>query len=186
MTGKDLQKWGGTAALVGGTLFVVVVITLQQIQPAYRPRDQLMSELALGEHGWAMFLAFLGLAVAAIGIQVGIAAFGSSLAYRLLLIAAAMFFLSAGIFPLGDTTTLHVGAIGMAFVLSVLAIYLFPACAGRASAAGPRAVSWPLALGVATSVAFGQTGMPIGVAQRLSAGCLLLWFWITGLRLLRS
>ena len=144
-----------------------------------------MSELALGRHGWAMFVAFVSLAAAVFGLQAAIAGFGGSPIYRVLLGFAALLFLVAGVFPLGITSLIHISAIAFAFVLSVLGMYLFPASAGHASFAAPRALSWPLAAGVATSVALGESVIPMGIAQRLAAACLLLWLGIVGWRLSR-
>ena len=180
-----MQMWGGVATMIGVAMFIIVVLILQQIQSGYEPRHQLMSELALGQHGWAMFVPFLGLATAVLGVQVAIAAFVDSHGYRVLLGAAALFFLTAGVFPLGATSFIHISAIATGFVLSVLAMYLFPTSAGRASVAAPRVVSWPLAAGVAISVALGNSVIPMGIAQRLAAACLLLWLGIVGWRLIR-
>jgi len=150
---RSIRAWGAVATMVGVTMFVIVVLMLHVLQSGYEPRHQLMSELALGQHGWAMFFAFLGLATAMFGVQAAIAALGASRGYRSLLGAAALFFLAAGIFPLGATALIHISAIATAFVLSVLAIYLFPTYAGRASAIAPRTVSWPFSAGVAASAA---------------------------------
>jgi hypothetical protein len=166
-------------------MFVMVVFILHLLQPGYDPRYQLMSELALGQHGWAMFLAFLGLASAVFGVQVAVANSGGSRGYRFLLDAAALFFLAAGIFPLGAASLIHVSAIATAFVLSVLAMYLFPTKAGRASAVAPRAVSWLLAVGVASSIALNQFSMPMGISQRLAAACMLAWLGIVGWKLIK-
>lgn len=133
--------WGAVTTLVGLAMFVMIVLILHLLQPGFDPRHQLMSELALGQHGWAMFLAFLGLATAMSGVQAEIYACGGSRGYRLLFGAAAMLFLAAGIFPLGATSFTHISAIVTAFVLSVLVMYLFPTNAGRASAAASRSVS---------------------------------------------
>jgi hypothetical protein len=180
-----MRAWSAMATLIGVAMFIVVVLILHLIQSGYEARHQLISELALGQHGWAMFVAFLGLATAVLGVQGAIAAFGGSHGYRVLLGAAALLFLTAGIFPLGATSLIHISAIATAFVLSVLAMYLFPTCAGRASVAAPRAVSWSLAAGVAVSVALGNSVIPMGIAQRLAAACLLLWLGIVGWRLCR-
>jgi len=171
--------------MIGVATFVIVVLILHLLQPDYEPRHQLMSELALGRYGWAMLVAFLGLAAAVLGLQAAIANFGGSPGYRILLGAAALLFLAAGVFPLGATSLIHISAIAGAFVLSVLAMYLFPKNAGRASAAGPRAVSWPLAAGVAVGVVAGQSVVPMGVGQRLAAACLLTWLGIVGWKLYR-
>lgn len=98
---------------------------------------------------------------------------------------AALSFLAAGVFPLGPTSGIHIAAIATAFVLSVLAMYFFPASAGSAAVAAPRAVSWSLAAGVAVSVALGHSILPMGVGQRLAAACLLAWLAILGWRLRR-
>lgn len=174
------------ASLFGVAMFVVTVAALHFLQPGYEPTQQLMSELALGRYGAAMFVAFAGLAVAVFGLQVAIGPSGVSRGFRLLLVAAALFFLAAGIFPLGHTSEIHIAAIAIAFVLSVLAMYLFPSSAGPASVAAPRAVSWSLAAGVAASVALGHSILPIGVGQRLAAGCLVLWLIILAWRLRRK
>ncbi|MGH2360990.1 MAG: hypothetical protein ACRDGM_10700 [bacterium] len=96
---------------------------------------------------------------------------------------AAFLFLAAGVFPLGATSEIHIAAIATAFVLSVLSMYLYPAGAGRAVAAAPRALSWSLAAGVAASVALGHSVVPMGISQRLAAVCLLVWLAVLGWRL---
>ncbi len=131
-----------------------------------------------------MFLAFLGLALAVFGVQAAIGGQGAARAYRVLLSTAALLFLLAGIFPLGESSIIHIGAISLAFVLTILAMYFFPSCAGRASMAAPRALSWALAAGVASSVALGH-GIPIGIGQRLAGGCLPPWLLFLYWRLLR-
>ena len=174
------------ASLIGVAMFVVTVVALHLLQPDYQPAQQLMSELALGRYGSAMIVAFSGLAIAVFGVQAAIGPLGASRGFRFLLLVAAIFFLVAGVFPLGDASEIHIGAIAIAFVLSVLAMYLFPTSAGRASAAAPRAVSWSLAAGVAASVALGHSILPMGIGQRLAAGCLLVWLVILGWRLGRQ
>jgi len=164
------------------TLFAATVVALHFVQPAYEPSHQLMSELALGPFGSAMVIAFAGLALAVFGVQAAIAIPGASRWLRFLLGAAAAFFLAAGVFPLGATSEIHVAAIAIAFVLSVLAMYLFPSGAGDAAAAAPRSISWSLALGVAGSVVLGHSVLPMGVGQRLAALCLVVWLAILGWR----
>ena len=163
-----MRAWSAMATLIGVAMFIVVVLILHLIQSGYEARHQLISELALGQHGWAMFVAFLGLATANLGVISAIATFGGSHGYRVLLGVAALLFLTAGIFPLGATSLIHMSAI-----------------AGRASVSAPRAVSWSLAAGVAVSVALGNSVIPMGIAQRLAAACLLLWLGIVGWRLCR-
>jgi hypothetical membrane protein len=173
---------GGWAALVGVAVFAVVVIALHVLQREYDPATQLMSELALGRFGGAMLAAFAGLAMAMFAVQLSIGRLGAGKILRALMAAAAAFFLVAGLFPLGETATIHIAAIALAFVLSVLAMYLFPATAGAASRLAPRKVSWTLAAGMAASVALGRLA-PMGLAQRAAAICLLAWLVIVGWRL---
>ena len=133
-----------------------------------------------------MIVAFVGLAISMFGIQAAISPLGAARGFRILLLVAALFFLAAGVFPLGDTSEIHIAAIATAFVLSVLAMYLFPSSAGRASIAAPRAVSWTLAAGVAVSVALGHSVLTMGIGQRLAATCLVFWLAVLGWRLRRQ
>ena len=170
----------GAIVLVGVASFVATVIALHLVQPAYEPLHQLMSELALGPFGWAMIIAFSGLALAVFGVQLALSVLGASPLLRVLLAAAALAFLAAGIFPLGATSEIHIAAIAIAFVLSVLAMYLYPSNASRAATAAPRSISWSLAAGVALSVLLGHSLLPMGVGQRLAALCLLGWLAVVG------
>jgi uncharacterized protein DUF998 len=180
--GNRPQRWVGAAVLVGVMSFVAIVVALHFVQPAYELSHQLMSELALGPFGSAMVIAFAGLALAVFGIQAGIASPGASRWLRFLLGSSAVFFLAAGVFPLGAMSEIHIAAIAIAFVLSVLAMYLFPSSAGDAAAAAPRSISWSLALGVAGSFVLGHSILPMGIGQRLAALCLVVWLAILGWR----
>ena len=176
------SSWAGAVVLAGVALFVAPVVSLHLVQAGYEPSQQLMSELALGPFGWAMVIAFTGVALAVSGVHAAIAAVGASPWLRLVLTAAALSFLAAGIFPLGATSEIHIAAIATAFVLSVLAMYLFPSSAGRAAVAAPRSISWSLAVGVAASVVLGYSALPMGVGQRLAALCLIAWLVVLGWR----
>ena len=174
-------RWAGTATLAGVGLFLTTIITLQSIQPRYDPKTQLMSELALGPYGEFMLLAFAGLSLSALGVLLGLPTGTSWL--KGILAAASASFLAAGVFPLGDTSEIHIAAIATAFVLSVLAMYLFPTTAGVAAETAPRRVSWPLAAGVAASVFLGHSVLSMGIGQRLAALCLLAWFMVVAWRM---
>jgi hypothetical protein len=130
-----------------------------------------------------MLLAFAGLASAAFGVQLAIAEAGAAKGLRIILAVAAAFFLAAGVFTLGNAPRIHIASIGCAFVMSVLAMYLFPAMAGRAAVLAPRRVSWAAAIAIAASVALGHAILPIGIAQRAAAFFLILWLSILGWRL---
>ena len=178
---------GGFAAVLGVAVFTFVVVSLHVLQPRYDPANQLMSELALGRHGWAMFFAFAAIATALAGLQFAIAALGAGNGLRILMMISAALFLAAGVFPLGEaTSTIHISAIAAAFVTAVLAMYLFPSMSGNAAELKSKAVSWSMAAGVAVSVAMGQSALPMGIAQRLAAAFLLLWILVMGSKLLRT
>ena len=183
LSGARTRRWGATAAVVGVATFVATVVPLQLLQPGYEPVNQLMSELALGPYGWAMVFAFSGLALSVFGVQAAIGAFGASRSLRVLLAAAAFFFLAAGVFPLGATSEIHIAAIATAFVLSVLAMYLYPTNAGSAADAAPRVLSWSLAAGIAVCVTLGHSVLPMGIGQRLATVFLLVWLAVLGWRL---
>jgi hypothetical protein len=182
LVNSTLPTRAGAATLFGVMLFVTTVVTLHVVQPAYDPMHQLMSELALGPFGWAMIIGFAGLALAVFSVQIPISVAGASVWLRLVLAAAAVSFLAAGIFPLGAASEIHITSISTAFVLSVLAMYLFPSTAGNAARAAPRWISWSLAAGVAASVAVGHSLLPMGVGQRVAALCLIVWLTILGWR----
>ncbi len=183
---ERLRAWGARMALIGVAVFVVTVALLHMLQPGYDPANRLMSELALGRYGRAMIIAFSGLAIAVFGIQAALGSFGASPSLRVLLVAAALSFFAAGVFPLGAMPEVHVAAIAIAFVLSVLAMYLYPSGAGSAAVAAPRILSWSLAAGIVASVALGTSNLPMGIAQRLAAACLVIWLTVLGWRLGRQ
>ena len=150
-------------------VFLAIVIPLHCLQPAYDPLTQLMSELALGPYGWAMYGAFgaLGLIAAALGLACWRQAPIRFVALPLL--GAAICFGGAGAFRLGDSNELHVGLIAGAFFCCGLAMYLLPRLSGEGQIA-----SWSLGAGMALSAA-----LPVvypGLTQRLAAICLLGWF----------
>lgn len=110
--------------IAGGTAFLTTVLMLQYCQTGYDATSQLMSELALGAGGDWMFIAFAAIAAASFAISVALWYIGSEAPLWLMLAAASLAFLGAGIFPLGETTTLHVTLVATAFVLVVLSMYL--------------------------------------------------------------
>ena len=176
---------GSLCAIFGPIGFIGIVLILHLLHPDYDMRNQLLSELALGAHGWAMLPAFFCLAASVFGLQAALRVFEGTVVLRLVLAAAALCFLASGIFPLGRSSDLHILFIAFGFILSVLGMYLFPSMAGRAIVRIPKAFSWVLAGGVAASVALGHSILPVGIGQRLAATCLLLWLGVVGWRLRR-
>jgi hypothetical protein len=179
-------RWSGLAVLLGVAMFAATVLTLQFLQPGYSPKHQLMSELAMGRFGYLMIVSFIGLAVSFLGILISVGIGGGSVGLQMALAATVASLLAAGIFPLGSALTLHIASIALAFILSELAIYLYPTGAGKFAPAAPKPVSWPIAGAVAITITLGQSTLPMGVTQRLAAGFPLGWPLVVGWRLARS
>jgi hypothetical protein len=177
------SRFGGVLAIVGVTGFIVIVLVLHVIQADYEPARQLMSELALGHHGWWMMPAFFFLASSLLGMRIGLVSKGSNPVLGFVVIGAALCFAGAGLFPLGRASQIHIVLVAMAFVLSVLVMYLFPSLAGSASRLVSKPVSWGLAAAVALSVASGHSFLPMGIGQRLAAAFLLIWLALAGWKL---
>lgn len=180
------SQWPGALTIAGAIGFSVVVSTLHVLQPGYDEVHQLMSELALGAHGWAMFPAFLFIAVSPLSLGVGIAQVQRAPWLQGVLVVAALGFLGAGVFPLGRASELHIALIAIAFVALVLAMYLVPSVVPALFSGKAKGVSWCLPGGTALSVFLGHAILPIGVGQRLAAACIVTWLCFAGARLRSS
>lgn len=185
MANNSTERWSGLLSIASVIGFVTIIVSLHLMQPDYDGRHQLMSELALGPYGWAMLPAFSFFALSILGIQQGLRSTGCSAFVRLILVAAAASFLGAGIFPLGQASDLHIALVAFAFVLLVLAMYLLPSQAGGLASPLLHVMSWALAAVTAVSVFAGQSLLPIGIAQRLAAGSVILWLCFLGWQLIR-
>jgi hypothetical protein len=161
--------------LVGVISFVAIVSYLHVIQVGYSPLYQLMSELALGRQGDLMLWAFLSFALS-------VASAINLLPHpviKLLLGLAAVSLASAGIFKLGDATTLHVALVALAFVLLVLSMYLTPRLITAFQTRQAIIICWGLGASTALFVGLGQGILPIGLAQRLATACIMFWLsWL--------
>ncbi|CAG1772222.1 hypothetical protein BAC3_02422 [uncultured bacterium] len=159
--------------LTGISSFISIVIYLNIIQTAYNPLYQLMSELALGEQGFLMLVAFLSFALAVISVSHTL----NHSILKTLLWLAALALAAAGIFKLGEATVLHVALVAIAFVLIVLSMYLTP----RLTSTTTRQtfICWGLGFSTALFVALGQGILPIGLAQRLATLSIFIWLaWL--------
>lgn len=161
--------------LIGIAGFMATVGYLHIVQTNYSPLHQLMSELALGKQGVLMLWAFLSFALS-------VAATIKLLPHLVLKLLLGLTFLSlasAGIFKLGEATTLHVALVTLAFILLVLCLYLTPRLLTAFQTPVAMTICWGLGASTALFVALGQGILPIGLAQRLATACLLLWLcWL--------
>lgn len=172
------MKMSNFITLLGVVGFVGIVIYLHFVQVNYSPIHQLMSELALGQQGSLMLFAFLSLALSIASTVSILARCKAPLTILLLLSLASISMAGAGIFKLGAATSLHVGLVGLAFVLLGLAMYLVPLYVS--SFQKIKSISWGLGIGMVMAIGLGNNFLPIGIGQRMATGCILLWLcWLT-------
>lgn len=176
MTNIDFKSIIVTIGVLG---FVLIVTTLHIVQNNYNPTHQLMSELALGQHGSYMLFAFLSFSVAIFVAQQILGAYENSMSVRMLMVIASFFIAGAGLFKLDNYINLHVGLVAVAFILIVLSMYLVPRFIPQFQELLPNSVCWLLGVGTVVSVALGRSLISIGIAQRLAASCILIWLlWL--------
>jgi hypothetical protein len=164
-------------------IFVGAVFYLHVVQPNYDPVHQFMSELALGESGWLMLVAFFALGGTMAALAAGFLLAGARAVVVVLLSVAAMGLVGAGLIRLDVDANVHIGLVALAFVTVALSMYLVPRCDKAFSDTRQMAISWSLAAAMGVSVALGAGLAPAGVGQRLSALFLILWSVWAGMRL---
>lgn len=181
-----MANYAGCISIAGIAIFLSIVVFLHLVQPGYDPVNQLMSELALGEHGNFMLFAFFGLSLALFSILLGLSKFGSGNELKAPLLLAASCFAGAGIFPLGSSTEIHIVLVMLAFVASGLAMFLLPSSGFSKITKWGRLLSWFLLIAMALSVIAAQLFIPIGIAQRLAAASLISWVLAVSWRLIKA
>jgi hypothetical protein len=165
--------------------FIAIVATLHFAQTAYDPKRQLMSELALGPHGRAVLPAFGLLALSLLAVQHGLRLVESASAPRTMLVVAAIAMLAAGVFPLGRSTVSHIVLVAIGSSLIIGAMFLAAARPGVIPSKGVRVASCVLGAGAVVSVAAANVGLPLGIAQRIAAGCVVGWLCLLSARLIQ-
>ena len=178
---NHIAGWTSIAGVIG---FVGIVITLQLLQTDYNPMNQLMSELAITPYGSAMLFAFLSFSISLFSLQFGLKNLGGSFMVRILLITSAGCLMGAGIFRLDNALNLHIGLVAIAFILIGLSMYLLPHRAGRLNSPFVTAFSWALGIIAVLSLALGNSIL-MGLAQRATAACFLIWLSLLGLKMIR-
>ncbi|MCB4364465.1 DUF998 domain-containing protein [Hydrogenophaga taeniospiralis] len=152
---------------------------LSGAQPGYDPIQQFMSELALGPWGGFMIVAFVGLAVLVAASAAHLRASGTPKLLTHTLALAAICLVGAGAITLGDSVSVHVALVALAFALCGLAMYLLPRLARTHGRPMDHLISWGAGLVMCAATALGGLLIPVGIAQRLSAGALMFWLlWV--------
>lgn len=177
-----LRVSGGVMCIAGVALFLIVVVALHVVRRDYDPLQQMMSELALGQHGGFMLVAFLGFGSAFAGLAAGLRGARQPVFTILLAAATALAFSAAGIYRLDNAVEAHVALVAIAFVLAGLLMYLLPSSLPGLA----RSISWMLAAATALAVVSGHLFAPMGLAQRLAAACILIWLVWVGTRLIKA
>lgn len=185
-TNTDVSKWPAILSMMCIMGFITLIITLHLIQTSYDPVGQLMSELALGESGTLMLPAFTLLALAIALTQFALLDYQTDAVVKGLFALAAIGFLLSGLFPLGSHSFEHISAVSIAFVTFVLGMLAIPTHGGKATRLLPKSMCRACAAGIAMSVALGHNLLPMGIAQRLAAFCLLGWLLWLDWRLLNQ
>lgn len=166
-------------SIAGVFAFALIVMYLHLVQHGYDPVHQLMSELALGDHGSLMLAAFVSLALSLLALALApgkpklLNPFSGILAF------AALCFLGAGIFPLGATSEIHIVLVAVAFISVGVAMYIAPSYAETRHRQTWRLYSWGILAIFTLSAGAGGLVMPMGVSQRCAAALLLLWIVIS-------
>ena len=132
MTTRLLTPIKGVFVMLG-VVGLLIVTALHLPQPGHEASYQLMSELALGPHEWATFLAFAIFALSAAGIQsAGWNRRGEQNA-ALALQPGTRVLPGLGILQLGRSPEVHKLAIPRAFVFSILGITFLSSAGYRSS-----------------------------------------------------
>lgn len=155
--------------------FASIVTVLHVVQKDYDATHQLMSELALGDYGTFMSLAFFFFAIALFSAQHILADYKNGLPVRVMFLVSSCSFAGAGVFELGKHTNLHISFVAVAFILIVLSMYLLPRLVVEFRQRSAVIICWSSGLGIAIIVASGQVLIPLGIAQRGAAGLILTW-----------
>ncbi len=166
--------------------FLLIVTLLHNVQDGYNPAEQFMSELALGKFGLFMMFAFFSLSLSLFFGQLSLRHYPKSSVIRILMMVASISITGAGIFKLGAHTKLHVFLVATTFFNIVLVMYLLPRLVEEFKGAQTCFISWGLAFVTSCSIALGQSVIPVGIAQRIAAGCILLWLLLLAIFNLRK
>jgi hypothetical protein len=164
---------GRALCFSGALVFVPVVAYLQIVQHGYSATRQFMSELALGTQGQWMLFGFLMFALNVIGTAICLLKQSVHRSLPALLFGASSCLMGAGVVTLAESVNLHIAFVAMGFFAICLAMILMPRFA-QGESKRPRAVCWSLVAiaGIATGL---SDWIPVGVAQRITAACVLIW-----------
>jgi hypothetical protein len=166
--------------LVGVSGFFIIIVYLQSTQVEYSPIHQLMSELVFGKNGHILIWAFISFAMAVFGAIMILISFNAHLIINILMGLASLSLASAGVFTLKNAEMIHIGFIAIALFAMVLSLYLIPRLILAFRTPMAIATCWGCGVGIIIFVGLGHEVLSFGIAQRLTAACVLLWLsWLS-------
>lgn len=180
----NIKKITGWIVIDGAVGFILIVIWLHIVQTNYDPVHQLMSELALGRHGYLMFFAFFSFALSVSAAQIGLYQLKTPAIIRLVLVVAAMSLFGAGVIRLDWNAEIHIALVAIGFILIVLIMYLLPRSVSVFNTLTQKTISWTLGACAIICIAISQNLIPAGIGQRGAALCILMWLVWIGYRLM--
>jgi len=128
-----MSPYAARAAIVAAAVSLVTLAALHILKPDLHPSRTMISQYALGRHGWVMALCFAAFGVASGSLAVAIVPYVRSLGGRIgtaLLLTAAVGLVMAARFPMDPVSTppaqmSHSGRMhGVAFMLGVPSMVL--------------------------------------------------------------
>jgi hypothetical membrane protein len=202
--GNTALMAGLMAGVIGPALFWLVVIVDGATKPGYDARTQTISELALGERGWAQSANFIVLGLLMLTFAAGLhqlfPAGKASVCGPPLIALFGLGFVASGIFPTdpprgGATELTTSGAIhDLAFLVILAAVIVACFVFARRFRQEPNwrgyglySVSTSLlVLGLLVAFVIQGNGAPFaGVFQRVLVAAFFLWIEVVALRALR-
>jgi hypothetical membrane protein len=179
--------------------FIVLLVALHALTPEYTPIDHMISDYAVGSHGWIMSIAFAALSLGCLALSIGLWRAGPrSILTRIGSILLAVVFVGlivTVIFPTDLETapvTLHGNIHTISFLVNICCI-LLAACV--LSISFRKDTSWrairmvSLSLFVLVVAAFVaqvltlHRGAPYGIMNRLFVATFMVWLLSTAWQL---
>lgn len=186
------RKLLGTLGLVGVGLFVLVVIAFHFLQPDNDPTQRAISTYAYGDFGWmlktALIVVGIGTIAIAQGLREALSEGHSSAMSWILVLAAGVGFVFAGVFSghpsdeveMTTNGIVHFGAAVLLMVAMTLSAWFLRAAFKRSpgwASMRPHALVFGVALVIAFVLVFSDTDWP-GLMWRVFLAVLMIWLGV--------
>ncbi len=178
-------KLYGHLTISGSVMFIGVVLFLHFVQAHHNFVDQHMSELAMGQYGNLMIIAFSCFAISVFSVSGIFGILGSPGILRALFIIASVCLVGAGFINLEQGAIIHIMFIMIASILILLGMILSPHFIVEFRDRIHRVVSWGLGTVAILISILNQYWIPDGIGQRCTAGCILIWLIWIGARMVQ-